>query len=419
MKCLNLLKYEICKQQKTLNTLKTLVMSERENLKQMKSTKGHFSVRNVTKRDALALKNRKLLREAQAVTLKQKTFIANIELTNKKLTEENEMLKHDLMKCESFEQSDSHAFEKQLKRKLLNNELYVDNLLTENQHLRKKLSQNITDRINAKKSVRYFKKNAKLFRSEIKNNDHLKTLKNTIREKDKEINYLNLQIETMKDELKQSYGTKNADGSFNDNVRLCCIELAGLEVAVEKVTPVIQVVSKHMYSREVCESDLPTSTTVQSILDEGHYLAKAYISTVIDAAESFGLNRDGTTRKKEKIVDTSVTIDTGDVMSLGFTRVAHETAKTINSVTKNNICELAQLNEICTNVNNGNSVEEFIRNTLNKLAFSMSDRASNEKLADKLLDEWRDEVLANCENEDKTTVKHFHCMYWFSQVFMQ
>ncbi|CAC5358701.1 unnamed protein product [Mytilus coruscus] len=41
----------------------------------------------------------------------------------------------------------------------------------------------------------------------------------------------------------------------------------------------------------------------------------------------------------------------------------------------------------------------------------MSDRASNEKLANTLLNEWRDEMLLNFElNGDKQTVHSFHCM---------
>ena len=40
----------------------------------------------------------------------------------------------------------------------------------------------------------------------------------------------------------------------------------------------------------------------------------------------------------------------------------------------------------------------------------MSDRASNEKLADKLLNEWRDEILTLCDDDQKQEVHHFHCM---------
>lgn len=40
--------------------------------------------------------------------------------------------------------------------------------------------------------------------------------------------------------------------------------------------------------------------------------------------------------------------------------------------------------------------QKTVRNSLQKLSFTMSDRASNEKLADKLLTEWGNEVLEKC-----------------------
>ena len=57
-------------------------------------------------------------------------------------------------------------------------------------------------------------------------------------------------------------------------VRLCVVELSGLEVAVEKVSEVIRTVSKHLFQIEFEKNDLPSSSTVQSIVDEGHFLAK-------------------------------------------------------------------------------------------------------------------------------------------------
>lgn len=39
---------------------------------------------------------------------------------------------------------------------------------------------------------------------------------------------------------------KNEDGSYSNEVRLCIMELSGLEVAVEKVSPVIQAISKNI-----------------------------------------------------------------------------------------------------------------------------------------------------------------------------
>ena len=54
--------------------------------------------------------------------------------------------------------------------------------------------------------------------------------------------------------------------------------------------------------------------------------------------------------------------------------------------------------------------EDNIRKTLSKLAFTMSDRANNMKLADKLLNEWHDSLLADCDEQQKKAVHHFHCM---------
>jgi len=55
-------------------------------------------------------------------------------------------------------------------------------------------------------------------------------------------------------------------------------------------------------------NNLPNSKVVQSIVNEGHYLAKALIANKLEAANSWGLNRDGKTRK-QKIVDTSIKLD--------------------------------------------------------------------------------------------------------------
>ena len=103
--------------------------------------------------------------------------------------------------------------------------------------------------------------------------------------------------------INENIKTKNEDGSYSHEVRLCVIELFGLEVAVEKVSPVIQSVLRHILGKSLDRSDLPNPTTTQAIIDEGHYTAKTFISEKLNKAENWGLGRDGTTRKKQKIVD--------------------------------------------------------------------------------------------------------------------
>ncbi|KAH3725877.1 hypothetical protein DPMN_051730 [Dreissena polymorpha] len=105
------------------------------------------------------------------------------------------------------------------------------------------------------------------------------------------------------------------------------------------------------------------------------------------------------------MLDTSITLDNGEVSSLGLTHVARETGKAIQEVTEQ------RLSEIATTFNQIKPTEDFITQSLSKLAFTMSDRASNEKLADKLLFEWHDGLLASCNDQHEIqTVQHFHCM---------
>ena len=45
----------------------------------------------------------------------------------------------------------------------------------------------------------------------------------------------------------------------------------------------------------------------------------------------------------------------------------------------------------------------------------MSDRASNEKKADRLLDIWREELLGQCNEHETHQVEHFH---WMTHVLL-
>ncbi|WAR22905.1 hypothetical protein MAR_036574 [Mya arenaria] len=83
------------------------------------------------------------------------------------------------------------------------------------------------------------------------------------------------------------------------------IDLFGLEVhvAVEKNTPAIQILAKHLFHCKIETSDLQT-------------------------------NSDGTSRRKRKIFDTAITLDNGEIVSLGFKRVVSETASKINDSSK-------------------------------------------------------------------------------------
>ncbi|XP_063408128.1 uncharacterized protein LOC134691510 [Mytilus trossulus] len=101
-------------------------------------------------------------------------------------------------------------------------------------------------------------------------------------------------------------------------------------------------------------------------------------------------------------------------MSFGFNRIAHETAATITKVTQGHLSELSGLNVAKKSIppqHVRENAADYVARSLEKLAYTMSDRASNENLANTLLNAWRDEVLLNFElNDDKQTVHSFHCM---------
>lgn len=91
--------------------------------------------------------------------------------------------------------------------------------------------------------------------------------------------------------------------------------------------------------------------------------------------------------------------------------MSRETAETLTALAKDNIKKIAQIN--CGKNENSSAavMEENILSSLSKLSFTMTDRASNEKLANKMLIQWRDEMLENCSADtERKSVKNFYCM---------
>ena len=184
---------------------------------------------------------------------------------------------------------------------------------------------------------------------------------------------------TFEENLAQRLVTKRDDGRYHDNIRLYVMELASFEVAVEKIAHVISTVSRHLLNYEIPIKDLPNRTTTQSIVDKRHYLPKTYVADKRDQSENWGLNRDGASRKKkkllvsaltQKLLDTSVTLSEGQIISLGFSRVAHENAVAINEVTKEHLVELSRMQTVKdqTKEEQPEHDQDYICRTLQKLA---------------------------------------------------
>ncbi|KAG1681433.1 hypothetical protein GQR58_011826 [Nymphon striatum] len=79
------LEYEMSKQQRKLHALKNLVQTERDSLENFKSVSGHYSTRNVNKRDENARNTGKKLRELKTSFGKQTRELDSLRTENEEL----------------------------------------------------------------------------------------------------------------------------------------------------------------------------------------------------------------------------------------------------------------------------------------------------------------------------------------------
>ena len=199
------------------------------------------------------------------------------------------------------------------------------------------------------------------------------------------------------DEGERVVETKGLEGEYTDETRFCVMELLGLEVATGKIGPVIETVGKLCSSSF---SSLPSRAACQRIADEGQVLAKSYInSKVLRRCKGFGVHKDGTTRRKVKILDTSINTDEGEAYCLGWSSVVSETGQAIADDTRD------KLEEVVKDLDDD---EDGMKEVLLKLEYYMNDRAANEKKSSVLIDKWRDETLRN-SGEQVSKVYHLHC----------
>jgi predicted RNase H-like nuclease (RuvC/YqgF family) len=203
LKHLNILKYEIKRKQKTLLKLTNIIETEKNKLEQLKSIKGHFSVRNVTKRDQNATNTRKSLRTSRVT-------INNLNQSNALLKQQNDEL--------TFLLSKGNAENLSLKQ--------------ENERLQSESRK----KENAQKLNSYYRATVK----KLRNSPHSKSvfvddLKRELQKKKDELEHVMHEKEILQEKFMDlKCCTKNEDGSFRNNVRLCVMELFGLEIAVQK-----------------------------------------------------------------------------------------------------------------------------------------------------------------------------------------
>ncbi|XP_063406504.1 uncharacterized protein LOC134690461 [Mytilus trossulus] len=226
---------------------------KQEKLKTQQDTIGYFSIRNINKKEEKARQTAKLLRASKNVIKKQKRLLHKAE---------SELLELGTIKTDNEQLKES-----------VNKLSKTQDLLVYSQKMKLKVQKKVS-------SLKIQMNRMKVKSEEVKG--EIESLKIVLKEKDHQIENLLSDISIMKETANFTIVTRNIDASFTDCVRLCVMELSGLEVAVGKVSPVIQTVCKHLFDIGLDTSQLPSSTTVQSIVDEGHYIAKTFIFEKLD-----------------------------------------------------------------------------------------------------------------------------------------
>ena len=170
--------------------------------------------------------------------------------------------------------------------------------------------------------------------------------------------------------------TKTHKQLYNDSVRQCCMELMSFNVGMKQVEPVIKSVLTNL---EVAE--LPKLSTLASMLPEMKTLAYHQLGEELTKSSNLTLHSDGTSKFGQHYGGFQVSTSLGsyslrlaDILT-GSADVALQTLKGI----------LADIN-YATGDGTGQKILACIKNT-------MSDRHIVEKNFNKLLEDYRAEVL--------------------------
>ena len=217
-----------------------------------------------------------------------------------------------------------------------------------------------------------------------------------LKDKEEEIKYLESKI-AEKEEIK----LKDERGFIKTAVRVCVLELASHEVGTAKIGLVIQSVARNIFGVELSDVQLPKRAVCTNIVNEGGEIIKSIVARRLEKDTArWGLHKDGTSRKKQHILDTTVHLDSGEDFTLGFSRVESETGQAIQEEAVTKIEELAPYAESPVN---------FLTKAASGLQYFMSDRAANEKKSNILLNEWR-ASMANGDEDNKKEVEGLFCM---------
>ena len=173
--------------------------------------------------------------------------------------------------------------------------------------------------------------------------------------------------------------TKTHKQLYNDNVRQCCMELMSFNVGMKQVEPVIKSVLHNLTNLEVAE--LPKLPTLVSMLPEMKTLAYQQLGEELTKSSNLTLHSDGTSKFSQHYEGFQVSTSLGSY-SLGLTEILTGSADVALQTLKG---ILEDINFVVGN-GTGQKILACIKNT-------MSDRHIVEKNFNKILEDYRAEVL--------------------------
>ena len=185
-------------------------------------------------------------------------------------------------------------------------------------------------------------------------------------------------------------------------------------VPARKCSFVLRTVAKNMFNVDIEEKDLPCTSSVLNMSDEGHVLSKIQAAEKILDTKNCTIHTDGTSRGGEKFLGFQVSLDTGETLDLGYQLVATEDAATLLDVTVNLLNEIHELYTYDLEMTEEEK-ENIFKQLLTKITSTMTDRVAVMKSYDKKLEEF----LKSQVGQDITL--HFlhcnaHCLLAFSRA---
>jgi len=145
--------------------------------------------------------------------------------------------------------------------------------------------------------------------------------------------------------------------------------MQSLGLPCNKMRQISQTVSENIFKVDIPKS--PCRTTIQTIIDEGHYLSRKQVGSALTEAENWDLFANCTSRDGRKILDAGVHLSDKRTMSLGFTNITKENTQTVSSTV------LYLISKFAYALTNGEeTTDSIIFNMLSTLSCLLSDRSS-------------------------------------------